>query len=178
VDVSVKNEPSIEHDMLGSDDFYNYFGGLVSAVTTHSGGQKPSFIPYSANKERPETFSLHEEASKVMRARINNPKWIAGLKQHGYKGAQDISEMTDIVFGWDATTGLIDDWMYKAIADRYAFNEENAAWIRSVNIYAMQNITERLLEAISRGMWNASPEDAERLRAIYMAVEGDIEGLN
>jgi cobaltochelatase CobN len=178
VDVSVKNESSIEHDMLGSDDFYNYFGGLVSAVRTHSGEQRRAFIPNSANKERTEIFSLHEEASKVMRARINNPKWIAGLKQHGYKGAQDISEMTDIVFGWDATTGVIDDWMYKAIADRYAFNEENAAWIRSVNIYAMQNIAERLLEAISRGMWNASTEDSERLRAIYMDVEGDIEGLN
>jgi cobaltochelatase CobN len=113
-----------------------------------------------------------------MRARINNPRWIAGLKQHGYKGAQDISEMVDIVFGWDATTSVIDDWMYEAIAGRYVFDEENAGWIREHNPWAMQNISERLLEAIHRGMWNASEETIEKLRSIYMEVEGEIEDLN
>ncbi len=174
-DVSVKNESNIESDMLGSDDFYNYFGGLVGAVATHSGEKKPSFIPSTANKEHLELFSLHEESSKVMRARINNPKWIESLKPHGYKGAQEVSSMVDIVFGWDATTDVIDDWMYSAIAKRYAFDEENAGWIRSVNLYAMQNIAERLLEAQARGMWNATEEELEQLREIYLEVEGDIE---
>ncbi len=113
-----------------------------------------------------------------MRARVNNPKWIQGLKEHGYKGAQEVSMMVDIVFGWDATTHVIDDWMYSAIAKRYAFDQENAEWIRSVNIYAMQNIAERLLEAVSRGMWNASEDEVEQLRSIYMEMEGDIEGLH
>lgn len=178
VDVAVKNESNIENDMLGSDDFYNYFGGLVAAVTTHSGSQKPSYIPNTSNKENLEIFSLHEEASKVMRARINNPKWIEGLKVHGYKGAQEISAMVDIVFGWDATTSVIDDWMYDAIANRYAFNKENAEWIKSVNLYALQNIAERLLEAHQRGMWNTSEENIKKLREIYLEVEGDIEETN
>ncbi|MDR0722301.1 MAG: cobaltochelatase subunit CobN [Treponema sp.] len=177
-DVSVKNEPTVENDMMGSDDFYNYFGGLVSAVSSHAGKMKASFIPNSADRERPEVFSLHEEASRIMRARINNPRWIAGLKQHGYKGAQDISEMIDIVFGWDATTSVIDDWMYDAIASRYVFDEENALWIREHNPWAMQNISERLLEAVNRGMWNASQETVEKLRSIYMEIEGAIEDLN
>jgi hypothetical protein len=140
--------------MMGSDDFYNYFGGLVSAVASRAGEMKASFIPNSADRERPELFSLHEEASRIMRARINNPRWIAGLKEHGYKGAQDISEMVDIVFGWDAVAAVIDDWMYEAIACRYVFDEENAGWIRKHNPWAMQNISERLLEAVQRGMWN------------------------
>ncbi|MDR2742225.1 MAG: cobaltochelatase subunit CobN [Treponema sp.] len=177
-DVSVKNEPSVENDMMGSDDFYNYFGGLVSAVSSHAGEMKAAFIPNAADRERPELFSLHEEASRIMRARINNPRWIAGLKQHGYKGAQDISEMVDIVFGWDATTSVIDDWMYDAIASRYVFDEENAAWIRDHNPWAMQNISERLLEAVNRGMWNASKETVEKLRSLYLEVEGEIEALN
>ena len=177
-DLSVKNESNIENDMLGSDDFYNYFGGLVSAVATHSEVMKPSYIPNTANKEHLELFSLHEEASKIMRARINNPKWIEGLKQHGYKGAQEISAMVDIVFGWDATTGVIDDWMYSAIAKRYAFDKQNADWIKEVNLYAMQNITERLLEAIKRNMWNASQEEIDGLMAIYLTTEGDIEGMH
>jgi cobaltochelatase CobN len=177
-DVSVKNEPTVENDMMGSDDFYNYFGGLVSAVSSHAGKMKAAFIPNSADRERPELFSLHEEASRIMRARINNPRWIEGLKRHGYKGAQDIAEMVDIVFGWDATTSVIDDWMYDAIAGRYVFDEKNAAWIREHNLWAMQNISERLLEAVNRGMWNASKETVEKLRSIYMEVEGEIEDLN
>jgi cobaltochelatase CobN len=177
-DVSVKNEPSVENDMMGSDDFYNYFGGLVSAVSVHAGEMKAAFIPGSADRERPELFSLHEEAARIMRARINNPRWIAGLKQHGYKGAQDMSEMVDIVFGWDAVVSVIDDWMYEAIAGRYVFDEETAAWIRKHNPWALQNISERLLEAASRGMWNASEETVEKLRSVYMEMEGEIEGLN
>jgi cobaltochelatase CobN len=177
-DVSVKNESGVEYDMMGSDDFYNYFGGLVSAVSSHAGEMKAAFIPNSADRERPEIFSLHEEASRIMRARINNPRWIAGLKQHGHKGAQDMSEMVDIVFGWGAVAPVIDDWMYEAIAGRYVFDEETAGWIREHNPWAMQNISERLLEAIHRGMWNASEETVEKLRSIYMEMEGEMEDRN
>lgn len=177
-DVSVKNESNIENDMLGSDDFYNYFGGLACAVEVHSHGRKAAYIPTTANKDNLEIYSLHEEASKIMRARINNPRWIEGLKKHGYKGAQEVSAMTDIVFGWDATTGVIDDWMYSAIARRYVFQKENAGWIEEVNPFAMQNITERLLEASARGMWNASEEELDGLRSVYMDIEGEIEGMN
>ncbi|MDR3161799.1 MAG: cobaltochelatase subunit CobN [Spirochaetaceae bacterium] len=176
-DLSIKNEPSVESDMLGSDDFYNYFGGMVSAVSLHAGEMKPAFIPNTADRDRPELFSLHEEASRIMRARINNPRWIAGLKPHGYRGAQEVSEMVDIVFGWDAVSSVIDDWMYGAIADRYVFNEETSRWLREVNLRALQNISARLLEAAARGMWKAPEETLERLHAVYIEVEGEIEGL-
>ena len=78
----------------------------------------------------------------------------------------------------DATTGVIDDWMYSAIAKRYAFDKHNADWIMEVNLYAMQKITERLLEAIKRNMWNASQEEIDGLMAIYLTTEGDIEGMH
>ena len=142
-DVSIKNDPSVENDMMGSDDFYNYFGGLVYAVSSHAGEMKAAFIPNSADRERPELFSLHEEASRIMRARINNPRLIEGLKRHGYKGAQDIAEMVDIVFGWDATTSVIDDWMYDAIAGRYVFDEKNPAWIREHNPMGLHGLLQR-----------------------------------
>ncbi|MDR0453024.1 MAG: cobaltochelatase subunit CobN [Treponema sp.] len=177
-DVSVKNEPAVEMDMFGCDDYYNYFGGLVSAVSSRAGGGKAAFIPSAADRERPELFSLREETARIMRARICNPRWIAGLKQHGYKGAQDISEMVDIVFGWDAVASVIDGWMYEAIAGRYVFDTENAAWIREHNPWALHNISERLLEAASRGMWDAPEKTVEKLRAVYMETEGLIEDFN
>jgi cobaltochelatase CobN len=173
--VAVKNESSREFDMLDGDDFYNYFGGMVAAITTHSGFQKPAYVPCTGDTDHIETLTLHEEASRVMRAKVNNPKWIEGLKQHGYRGAQQISGMVDYALGWDATTDVIDDWMYDAIAERYAFNKENADWMRGVNPWALHSVTERLLEAHQRGMWNATEEQVEKLKNIYLEMEGTLE---
>jgi len=177
VNVAVKNESTREFDMLDSDDFYNYFGGMVAAITTHSGSQKPSYVPSTSDTDHIETLTLHEEASKVMRARVNNPKWIEGLKKHGYRGAKQVSAMVDIAFGWDATTNVIDDWMYDCIAQRYAFDKENADWMREVNPWALHNVAERLLEAHQRGMWNASEESVDKLKKIYLEMEGNLEEI-
>ncbi|WP_303863923.1 cobaltochelatase subunit CobN, partial [Alkalibaculum bacchi] len=175
--VAVKNQSTLEVDMLDSDDFYNYFGGMVAAITTHSGEQKPAYVPSTSDTDHIETVSLHEEASRVMRARVNNPKWIEGLKKHGYRGAKQVSAMVDFTFGWDATTNVIDDWMYDCIANRYAFDKENSDWIREVNPWALHNISERLLEAHQRGMWNATEEQVEKLKNIYIEMEGNLEDL-
>lgn len=177
INVAVKNESTREVDMLDSDDFYNYFGGMVAAITTHSGSQKPAYVPSTSDTDHIETLSLHEEASRVMRTRVNNPKWIEGLKNHGYRGAKQISAMVDITFGWDATTNVIDDWMYDAIANRYAFDKETKDWMKEVNPWALQNVAERLLEANQRGMWNASAESVEKLEQICLEMEGDLEAL-
>jgi cobaltochelatase CobN len=177
VKVAVKNESTRETDMLDSDDFYNYFGGMVAAITTHSGSQKPAYVPSTSDTDHIETLSLHEEASRVMRARVNNPKWIEGIKKHGYRGAKQISAMTDITFGWDATTNVIDDWMYNCIAERYVFDEETAKWMEEVNPWALQNVAERLLEANQRGMWKASEEYVEQLQQVFMDMEGKLETI-
>ncbi|WP_373483075.1 cobaltochelatase subunit CobN [Acetobacterium sp.] len=177
INVAVKNESTREVDMLDSDDFYNYFGGMVAAITTHSGSQKPAYVPSTSDTDHIETLSLHEEASRVMRTRVNNPKWIEGLKNHGYRGAKQISAMVDITFGWDATTNVIDDWMYDAIANRYAFDQETTDWMREVNPWALHNVAERLLEANQRGMWHAAAESVEKLKKIYLEMEGDLESL-
>jgi cobaltochelatase CobN len=173
--VTVKNESSMEIDMLESDDFYNYHGGLISAVRTHSGEKPTAFCGDTSDPSRVKTKKVEEQAAKIMRARILNPKWFDGLTEHGYKGAQEISGMVDFVFGWDATSDIIEDWMYEKISEHYLFNEERLNWINDVNPWAVQNITERLLEANQRGMWDAKDESIEKIKEIYMSVEGDIE---
>jgi cobaltochelatase CobN len=99
------------------------------------------------------------------------------MQRHGYKGAGDLSRTVDVSFHWDATSNIIDDWMYEGLAIRYALDEEMRQWLQEVNPYALQNITERLLEAINRGMWNASDEMKERLTEIYLGIEGNIEEI-
>jgi cobaltochelatase CobN len=99
------------------------------------------------------------------------------MKRHGYKGAGDLSRMVDICFHWDATTDVMEDWMYEQLAETYALNSEMQEWFQKHNAYALNNIVERLLEAIKRKMWNADQEVKDKLQELYLKNEADIEEL-
>jgi cobaltochelatase CobN len=176
-DVTVKNISSYEADMLDSDDFYNYHGGLISAVKSQSGVTPVSYSTNAGDPENVQTRTVHEETSRIMRARIANPKWVDGLREHGYRGAQELSAMVDIVFGWDATADVVDNWMYDMISENYLFNDEIREWIEKVNPWALHAMSERLLEASQRGMWDASEDALNELKDIFLSAEGEIEGL-
>ncbi|OPY50762.1 MAG: cobaltochelatase subunit CobN [Methanosaeta sp. PtaU1.Bin060] len=175
LDLTVKNEDNREHDMLDSDDFYSYHGGMIAAVKALRGELPRSYCGDSSDPDRVKARSTVEETKHIFRARILNPKWIESMKRHGYKGAGDISRVVDLAFGWDATAEVMEDWMYEELADKYALNEEMQDWLKDVNPHALQNITERLLEAVERGMWHASDEMKEELRNLYLEIEGCIE---
>ncbi len=178
ISLVVKNEDSREYDLLSSDDFNAYFGGFVAAVKMASGIQPRAYSGDASDPDRVKNRSIQEEAKHVFRSRILNPKWIEGLMRHGYKGAGDLSRTVDNAFHWDATSEVIEDWMYQGLADKYAYDAEMQRWLKDVNPYALQNITERLLEAISRGMWETSPENKERLEQLFLDIEGDMEDVN
>ncbi|HFQ90616.1 MAG TPA: cobalamin biosynthesis protein CobN, partial [Desulfobulbus sp.] len=175
MDVTVKNEDSREYDMMSCTDYYNYYGGLIVAASSVRGDQPLSLMGDASDPERVRVRSTAEEARHVLRARLVNPKWLRGMMRHGYKGAGDISHMMDVVLGWDATAGVIEDWMYEAVAEAYVLDPEMRQWMRQVNPHALQNILDKLLEAISRSMWRATPEMAQELRDSYLEIEGDIE---
>lgn len=174
-DITVKNESSIEIDMLESDDYYVYHGGLTAAINYTKGENAKSYSGNTSNPENVKMKTLEEETARIMRSRILNPKWFDGLKRHGYKGALEVSAMVDIVFGWDATAEIIENWMYEKITETYVLDEENRNWIQNNNPHALLNMTERLLEAEKRGMWNTSNQNKEMLQKIYLGIEGDIE---
>ena len=83
----------------------------------------------------------------------------------------------DFVFGWDSTEEAIEDWMYEELAEKYVLNPEMQEWLRKVNPYAFQNMLEKLLEAIKRGLWQATEETKKKLQALYLSVEGILEGI-
>lgn len=175
MDVTVKNEDSREYDMLSCTDFYNYYGGLIAAVRTVRGSMPFALVGDGSDPKRVALRTTQEEAKHVLRSRLLNPKWLEGLKRHGYKGAGDISKVMDIILGWDATAEVMEDWMYERIAGKYALDPEMQAWLKEVNPYALQNILDKLLETIQRGMWNATEEMRGQLRNAYLEIEGDIE---
>jgi cobaltochelatase CobN len=175
--VAAKNQDTREHDIVDSDDYFQYHGGMVAMVRALTGSSPAAYVGDSAVPQAVKTRTLAEETKRVFRARVVNPKWIAAMQRHGYKGAFELAATVDYLFGYDATAGVVDDWMYAQLAESYVFDETNRAFMEKSNPWALRGITERLLEAADRGMW-AKPDDAvlDRLRQTYLDLEGDLEG--
>jgi cobaltochelatase CobN len=176
IDVAVKNVDTREHDLLDSSDFYAEHGGMV-AYARHLTGRAPrAMIGDSADPQRVHARTLAEESRRVFRARVANPRWIASMIRHGYKGAFELAATVDYLFGYDATTGAVDDWMYRAVAERYLFDPDTAAFLGRSNPWAMRAIAERLLEAAERELWADPDADTlRRLQAVYLELEGELE---
>lgn len=176
MEVTVKNSTSREYDMFDNDDVYNDLGGMNAAVRAVSGRMPMSFIGCSADTSNLRTRTIDEEGRYVFRSKINNLRWVEGLKRHGFKGAEEISNMAEYVFGWDATSDIVDPWMYQSIADNFLFDEGIAEWFEDANPHAMHDTVSRLLEAIGRDMWSPAPDVRERLEHMYLDLESRFEG--
>jgi cobaltochelatase CobN len=178
VNLTVKNWDQREYDALQIDDTYSYHAGMDVAIKTLTGKAPRSYYGDSSDPHRVKIRSTAEEIKYCFRARLINPKWIEGMKRHGYHGAAEFSLQMDYVIGWDATEEVIDDWMYEDLAEKFVLDTNMQEWLKDVNPYALQNMTERLLEAIERGLWGASEEMKKNLQQLYLQVEGLLEGQN
>ena len=174
--VAVKNTDTREHDIADSDDYYQYHGGMVATVRHLTGAAPRAYVGDSTRPEQVRTRSLHEESARVFRSRVVNPRWVQAMRRHGYKGAFELAATVDYLFGWDATTGVVADWMYERLTAAYVLDPETREFLEQSNPWALRGITERLLEAVDRGLWEA-PEDAtlQALRQVYLQVEGQLE---
>jgi len=177
INLTVKNQDSREYDILDGDDWYEAHGGMITAVKTFKGKAPRSYCGDSSDPKRVKIRSTAEETKYVFRSRLLNPKWIQSLKRHGYNGASDLSRTVDFVFGWDVTVEVVEDWMYEDLAGKYVLDTEMQEWLKEVNPYALQHMVERLLEAIERGMWQATEEMKKELQKIYLDIEGLLEGV-
>jgi cobaltochelatase CobN len=176
IDVTVKNQDSREYDILDSDDWYDAHGGMITAVRALKGEAPRSFCGDSSDPDRVKVRSTDEETKYIFRSRLLNPKWIDSLKKHGYHGASDLSRTVDFVFGWDATVDVVEDWMYEKLAETYVLDDEMQKWLTEVNPFALQNMVERFLEAIDRGLWDATEDMKKQLQQLYLTIEGLLEG--
>lgn len=176
IEAAVKNVDSQEHDILDSDDYYQYHGGMVATVRALSGREPAAYLGDSSDPSRVVSRTLAEETRRVFRARVANPRWIASMIRHGYKGAAELSATVDYLFGYDATANVAEDWMYEQIAERYLLDDDVAAFMSRSNPWAARAIAERLLEAADRGMWAAPQDDTlAQIRDRFLALEGELE---
>jgi cobaltochelatase CobN len=175
IDVAVKNVDNREHDLLDSSDYFAEHGGMIAYVRHLAGADPRAVIGDSSDPSKPAARSLSEEARRVFRSRVANPRWIASMMRHGYKGAFELSATVDYLFGYDATAGVVEDWMYESVTQRYVGADEVRDFLRRSNPWALRAIAERLLEASERGLWAAEDASLELLREAYLEVEGELE---
>ncbi|HEY3005865.1 MAG TPA: cobaltochelatase subunit CobN, partial [Kribbellaceae bacterium] len=176
IQVAAKNADTREHDIMDSDDYFQYHGGMVAMVRHLTGANPRAYVGDSAVPDQVRTRTLAEETKRVFRARVVNPRWMAAMQRHGYKGAFEMAATVDYLFGYDATAGVVDDWMYETLTKEYVENPEVAEFFRKSNPWARQGIAERLLEAAQRGLWaEPSAEALETLRSAVLETEGDLE---
>lgn len=174
--VAAKNTDTREHDIADSDDYFQFHGGMVATVRALTGSNPEAYIGDSTRPEAVRTRTLSEETSRVFRARVVNPRWLDAMRRHGYKGAFEMAATVDYLFGYDATTDVVADWMYEKLADSYVFDEVNRKFMEQSNPWALHGIAERLLEAAERKLW-AEPESdtLDQLRQVYLETEGELE---
>ena len=173
VEAVVQNQDNREHDLLDSDDYYQFEGGAAAAVATLQGQDRPIYHNDHSRPERPVIRTLDDEIGRVVRSRVVNPKWIDGVKRHGYKGAFEIAATVDYLFAFAATTGAVKTHHFDMVHAAFLEDEETQAFIAEHNAPALAEIAERLREAIERGLWQPRSNSA---RALIDRLAGDPQG--
>lgn len=163
VQAVVQNQDNREHDLLDSDDYYQFEGGMAAAVENLRGEAPAQYHNDHSRPERPVIRALDDEIGRVVRSRVVNPKWIEGVKRHGYKGAFEMAATVDYLFAFAATTNAVRGHHFDLVHQAYLDDEDTRRFIEEVNPAALREIAERLGEAIDRGMWTPRSNSARAL---------------
>lgn len=174
--IVLHNQDNREHDLLDSDDYYQFQGGLTAAVRSLQGKNPQTYFGDNSNTSQPKIRQLSAEIARVYRSRVVNPKWIAGVMRHGYKGAFEMAATVDFLFAYDATSQCVEDYMYQGIVEAYLEEPTVCEFIHDKNPWALRDIAERLLEANQRGLWqDVNIQTLENLRNLVHQAEATIE---
>ncbi|MHB1559683.1 MAG: cobaltochelatase subunit CobN [Isosphaeraceae bacterium] len=176
VQVALHNQDNREHDILDSDDYFQFHGGMIATIRALTGRKPRHYFGDTHDPSRPRVRDLKSEVLRVFRSRVVNPKWLESITRHGYKGGLELNATVDYLFGFGATAGVVDDWMYEDVAKQYALDPEIRRFLERSNPWALHAIAERLLEAGHRGLWaQPAPETLAALRQTLLDSEAVLE---
>lgn len=176
IEVALHNQDNREHDIFDSDDYFQFHGGMVASIRALTGVQPKAYFGDSSRPDAVKVRDLQEEALRVYRSRVVNPKWIESIKRHGYKGGLELAATVDYIFGFDATAQLAPDFVYEGLAEHYALAPEMREFLLKSNPWALNAIAERLLEAANRELWEKpNPDTLDALRGVLLEGEALLE---
>jgi len=187
VSVTFNKVVTDEKDLLGCCCYFSNQGGLTVAARQYSGKEVKAYYGDTREPEHVEVRGLADEIRRVVRTKLLNPKWIDGMKEHGYKGAADMMKRIQRVYGWEASTQEVDNWIFDDIAQTFVNDDEMREFFEKNNPFALEEIARRLLEAEQRGLWDANDQVLEELKNNYLEIEswmeeqvteGDFQGGN
>jgi len=176
VQVALHNQDNREHDIFDSDDYFQFHGGMVASIRALTGAQPRAYFGDSSRPDAVQVRDLREEALRVYRSRVINPKWLESIKRHGYKGGLELTATVDYIFGFDATAQIAPDFVYEGLAEHYALSQDMRDFLGLANPWALNAIAERLLEAAKRELWESpAAETLEALRGVLLESETLLE---
>ncbi len=181
VDVVAQVRSSDEYGMADLDHYYEFLGGMAKSVETvkrKSGKQKkskPSILVADTTKDRISTKNIKSTLEYEAKTKLFNPKWIEGQVSSGYRGVKNISQRVEHLIGWSATSESVDNWVWSQVAEKYLFDENVRKSMMKENVWAVEHQLNRLMEAFNRGIWDATEEEIEKLKKIYLEIESEIE---
>jgi len=171
----VQNQDNREHDILDSDDYYQFEGGAAAAIATLQGQDRPIYHNDHSRPERPLIRTLDDEIGRVVRSRVVNPKWINGVMRHGYKGAFEMAATVDYLFAFAATTGAVKNHHFDLVESAFLEDDSVRDFIADHNAPALREIAQRLQEAIDRNLWTPKSNSA---RARIAHVTGTLQNTH
>lgn len=183
VDVIAQVRDNDEYGIADLDHYYEFLGGLSCAVgnirksrSSSETRAKPVVLVADSTRDRIKTATIKKTLDYEVRTKLLNPAWMKGQLNSGYKGVKNMNDRIEYLVGWQATTtGVVDNWVWSEMADKYMFNEEVRKKMMQENIWAVEDQLQRLMEAYQRGMWDASDEEIKKLKQIYLELESEIE---
>jgi cobaltochelatase CobN len=174
VDIVSQIRSNHEYEVTDLDHYYEFFGGLAKSVEMVKGEKAKIYITDTTG-EKMETETAAKSIGRGVRTRLLNPKWIDGMLQHDYHGAQKIADRFENIMGLTATTGEVEQWIYNDLNATFVEDEEMRKRMKENNPYAYIEIMEQMLEYYNRGYWDASDEQINNLKRVYLEIEGDVE---
>jgi cobaltochelatase CobN len=175
IDITYQKATGPEYDAMSIGCYSSFQGGMAAVNRAVGNGSAKMYWGDSSSDTTPQIRTLSDEIDESLFAKLLNPDWIEDKKKNGYTGARSVSGMVNTLFHWSATSRIITNEQFDAAWRVCIENDTNREWLQSENIYALEEITRRLLEASSRKLWAASDEKIEKLQHVMLTIEGDIE---
>jgi len=174
IDVISQERDNTEYEFTDLDHYYEFFGGLARSVKEKR-GEYPEQWVIDTTEENLEIEDVEKVIDRAIRTRTLNPKWVDGMLNHDFHGAQKVAQRVEYLLGLQATTGRVKEWLFDQAAQTLLFDEEMRRRLVENNKYATLDLAERMLEAHDRGYWQATPEELEKLKTMILDMETWLE---
>lgn len=177
VTLTFQNIDSFEIGLSDIDHYYEYLGGVSKSVEVLSSAKPKVMVGDTGGFGKGQKIrSLDSMVALEARTKLLNPKWYEAMLEHGYEGVREIEAHLTNTYGWSATASAVRNWTYQQFTETFLQDREMLERMAALNPNATMSMTRRLLEANSRGFWQADEGTIEHLQELYEELETRIEG--